>query len=477
MSRRQDARWIAFILLALSACGPERTLGNHPNVLFIAVDDLKPVLGCYGDEKAKTPCIDGLAARATVFLNAECQWPVCGPSRASLLTSLRPEATGVMDLETDMRSKNRDVVTLPQYFRKHGFTTAGVGKIFDPRCVDNKQDLDKPSWSLPFVHAKPTRGEENGKKNEPATIRVECADGDLMDGAIRSEAIRLLGRLADERQPFFLAVGFKKPHLPFVAPAGHWDRHDRAGFIVAHHQGGIEDDSGYVLHDSKELRGYGGIPASGPIEEPLQKELLHGYYACVSYVDAQVGLLLEELERKGLADKTIIALWGDHGFHLGDHGMWGKHSTLDQAARVPLIISRPTGSAVKRSDSPVEFTDVFPTLCDLAGLPVPKGISGRSLVPLIEGTATDIRPAALTVFRNRGAIGYSIRTRRYRYTEWVNKLGKVVARDLFDYESDPLETRNLAERPDARDVVTDMAQRLAEVADGCDRLVASRNKE
>jgi len=469
---------VRLLLLVAGAVagGTSAFAAERPNVLFIAVDDLRPALGCYGDPLAKTPSIDKLAARGTVFLNAECQWPVCGPSRASLLTALRPEATGVMDLATDVRAKNPDVVTLPQYFRRQGHVTAGVGKIFDPRCVDNKQDLDKPSWSLPFVHSKPKQGDDNGKKDEAAAARVACADGDLMDGAIARDALRLLDELAANTQPFFLAVGFKKPHLPFVAPAAHWDRHDRAAFPVAPHQRGIEGDSGYVLHDSKELRGYGGIPASGPIPESLQKELLHGYYACVSYIDAQVGLLLDALDRKGLTDKTVVVLWGDHGFHLGDHGMWGKHSTLEAAARVPLIVVKPGGSAVARSDSPVEFTDIFPTLCDVTGLPSPAGIAGRSLLPLIDGSATDVRPAALTVFRNRGALGYSIRTRRHRYTEWINKFGKVVARDLFDYEDDPLETKNLSDRPEARDVVTDMARRLEEVADGCDRLVVSREK-
>lgn len=453
----------------LIACAGLSAAGERQNVLFIAVDDLKPALGCYGDPLAKTPAIDAVAARGTVFMNAECQWPVCGPSRASLLTSLRPEATGVMDLKTDVRARNPDVVTLPQYFRAHGYVTAGVGKIFDPRCVDNKKDLDKPSWSIPFVHAKAKLGNDNGSKQRPAAARVECADEDLTDGAIRVEGVRLLKQLAAGEQPFFLAVGFKKPHLPFVAPADHWGRHQRNALQPAEHQGGISGDSGYVLHDSKELRGYEGIPASGLIEEPLQKELLHGYYACVSYIDAQVGHLLEELKRAGLADKTVVVLWGDHGFHLGDHGMWGKHSTLEQAARVPLIVARPGGATVNRTDSPVELTDIFPTLCDLAGIELPKGVSGQSLVPILDGTTRDVRPAALTVFRNRGAMGYSIRTRCHRYTEWINKFGKVVARDLFDYEADPLETTNLIEHAGARDVAADMAQRLEQVARGCER--------
>ncbi len=456
-----------FLLNALIAHAAEKT-----NVLFIAVDDLKPVLGCYGDKIALTPEIDRLAARGTVFTRAYCQWPVCGPTRASLMTSLRPEANGVLDLKTDVRAKDANVLTLPQHFIAHGYTTAGVGKIYDPRCVDNKKDCDKLSWSLPFVspHAagELSRGESGA--GAPVAAAPSCADEEQTDGLIAKTGIELMAKLAAGGKPFFLAVGFKKPHLPFVAPKKYWDFYERDKFPLAPHQGGIAADSGYVLHDSPEFRSYGGVPKSGAIPEALQRECLHGYYACVSFVDAQVGRLMKQLDELGLAKNTIVVLWGDHGFHLGDHGMWGKHSTLENAARVPLIIVPPTGSVARENVSPVEFTDIFPTLCTLAKLPVPPQLQGRTLEPLLAGKAASVREGALTVFKNQGAIGYSYRTAHYRYTEWINKFGKPVAMDLFDYATDPLETKNLASDATHADAIRQLAASLRRDGAGCELL-------
>jgi arylsulfatase A-like enzyme len=441
------------------------------NVLFIAIDDLKPVLGCYDDPYAQTPNLDRLASRSFVFRNAHCQWPVCGPSRASLLTSLRPEASGVMDLKTDVRAKNPQVLTLPQHFRNCGYQTAGVGKIYDPRCVDNKKDCDKPSWSIPFIVPKSKFADTEDDGHVFAS--PQCAPEDLVDGQIAAEAVRQLRALVKTDQPFLLAVGFKKPHLPFIAPQSCWDLYDPDKFELARHRGGVEHDSGYVLHDSSELRGYGGVPSAGVIAEPLQRQLIHGYYACVSFIDQQIGLLVDELVNLGLSEQTIIVVWGDHGFHLGDHGMWGKHSTLEQATRVPLIITAP-GMSPGSSTSPVEFTDIFPTLCEFSGNAVPPQLNGRSLRPILSGSATTVRPGAVTVFKNKGSYGYSLRTERYRYTEWINKQNKVVARDLFDYHQDRLETRNMIDEPASKVLRQRLAFQLREVAEGCDRLLGSK---
>ncbi|MCB1208915.1 MAG: sulfatase [Verrucomicrobiales bacterium] len=448
---------------------------DKPNVLFIAVDDLKPLLGCYGDPMVKSPEIDRLAARGTVFTKSYCQWPVCGPTRASLMTSLRPEAVGVIDLKTDLRAKNPQVLTLPQYFMANGYATAGCGKIYDPRCVDNKRDCDTPSWSLPFITPRVEGGESGvGESGDGAAVvgAPECDDEAQMDGQIALAGVSLLKKLAaDKSKPFFLAVGFKKPHLPFVAPKKYWDLYRREQFVLAPYQGGIRNDSGYVLHDSPEFRSYGGVPKQGEIPAETQRECLHGYYACVSFIDAQIGKLTRQLEALGLADNTLIVLWGDHGFHLGDHHMWGKHSTLEAAARAPLIIVPAGGSAGHSNSTPVEFTDIFPTLCTLAKLPVPAQLQGRTLEPLLMGKADSVREGALTVFKSKGAMGYSYRTDRYRYTEWVNKFGKTIATDLFDYLTDPMEQNNMdPNEPDHSELVQRLSAALRRDAQGCDRL-------
>jgi arylsulfatase A-like enzyme len=446
---------------------------ERPNILFIAVDDLKPALGCYGDKTALTPNIDRLAARGTVFTKAYCQWPVCGPSRASIMTSLRPEANGVMDLKTDVRAKDAKVLTLPQHFIAHGYTTAGCGKIYDPRCVDNKKDCDKPSWSLPFItpHAKGEgAGGEDGE-GHPAYAAPECADTEQTDGLIAETGLELMRKLAgDKSKPFFLAVGFKKPHLPFIAPKKYWALYQREKMPLASYTGGVSNDSGYVLHDSPEFRSYGDIPKQGPIPDAMQRESLHGYYACVSFIDAQIGKLMQQLDELGLRENTIIVLWGDHGFHLGDHSMWGKHSTLENATRVPLIIVPPAGSAAKQNASPVEFTDIFPTLCTLSAISVPTQINGRTLEPLLTGQEASVREGALTVFKSKGSIGYSYRTTRYRYTEWINKFGKMIATDLFDCEADPQESKNLSSDPAMADVIKQLAAALRKDGQGCERL-------
>ncbi|MEN9358468.1 MAG: hypothetical protein RL095_3 [Verrucomicrobiota bacterium] len=455
---------LVFTLFAAEPAPPPAET-PRPNVLFIAADDMKPSLGCYGDKLAKTPAIDSIAAHGTVFQRSYCQWPVCGPSRSSLLTSRRPESSGVCDLKTDARSVHPDIVTLPQHFRQHGYATAAVGKIFDPRCCD--EGHDSPSWSIPYVKIKAGQLAKESKRFASAP---DVTDDKVQDGAIGAGARELLAQLAAGKQPFFLAVGFKKPHLPCVAPKKYWDLFQREDFPLAPYQGGVKDDSGFVLHDSPELRGFEGVPASGPIPAEIQREVQHGYYACTAFVDAQIAALLADLKKRGLDKNTIIVVWGDHGFHLGDHGMWAKHSVLEEAARVPLIISVPGGKAQMQA-SPVEFTDIFPTLSELAGLPAAAGVEGKSLKPLLDGRAASVHAGALTVFKNKGAAGYSFRTERYRYTEWIsNKDGKLVASDLFDYENDPLEKVNLAADPAHAALVKELAAALRASSAGCLRL-------
>lgn len=469
-----------FLLSAVHLSAAEK-----PNILFIAVDDLKPALGCYGDPVAKSPQIDRLAAHGTVFLNNQCQFPTCGPSRASLLTGLRPDSTKVYDLKTKMRKVNPDILTLPQYLKQQGYETVGMGKIFDPRCVDGRKYADKPSWSQPFMwfHGKnnPVGGflnpktvawmqsqmDANGKPVSPWSIKdkpptegsEDVPNNAYNDGATAEAAVEWIKKLAKKDQPFFLAVGFQKPHLPFVAPKKYWDLYDRSQFDLAAYQKAPVGTPAFTLQPGYELRGHYRVPKKGPLPDDLQRELIHGYYACVSYIDTLVGDLLDALDQAGIADNTIVVLWGDHGWHLGDHGMWCKHSVYEQAARSPLIISVP-GQKVKgaKVESPTEFTDIFPTLTELAGLKRPEVLEGVSLVPVLNDPDHPVREVALTQYNRtldgKKLMGYSFRDKRFRYTEWRERKdgkskgdGPVLVQELYDYENDPLETRNLVEDP------------------------------
>jgi arylsulfatase A-like enzyme/lysophospholipase L1-like esterase len=463
------------------------------NVLFIAIDDLKPSLGCYGDTRAITPNIDAFAASGITFRNAHCQWSVCGPSRASLMTGLMPEETGVMGFKKMRGDADQpgsanavirpNILTIPQHFRYNGYRTAATGKINDPRCVgtlntetgkvadDGKNVDDPPSWGDPvnpnnlpadffsrsaFVRAAggyiPT--------GKPSTAATNLPDSAFADGIICEEGLTLLRTMATNDTQFFLGVGFKKPHLAFVAPQQYWDLYDRDGFAVHPFQDHPANEVSFTWNYAAELAGYDDIVDETSIPESKQLELIHGYYACVSFIDAQVGRLLGELQALGLHTNTIVVLWGDHGFHLGDHAEWAKHTNLEQATRVPFIAYSPfTGTPGAKSDSPVTFTDIYPTLCELAGLQVPeqpleenaspttpasgRSIKGRSLVGVMNDPGRSVRHGAVNLYRRSNAFGYAYRTDRYRYTEWIQG-GAVVARELYDYEQDPMETVNLA---------------------------------
>ena len=473
-----------------------------PHVLFIAVDDLKPMLGCYGDDTVQTPHIDRLASRGTVFLNAHCQQAVCGPSRASLLTGLRPDRTRVWDLKTKIRDENPEVVTLPQYFKQHGYTSVGTGKVFDFRSVEGHTRDDPASWSRPYVVFPSNPDAEFGVLNKafvervrklkadgvksaelknalggtpPVEIDQDVPDSAYDDGSIADTGIKLLAELAAGEEPFFLAVGFKKPHLPFVAPKKYADLYDRNQFKPHPVKQRPEGAPPYHWQPGWELRNgsYSGVPPiddASPIPDDMQVTLIHGYHACVSYVDAQIGRLLDALNDSGQADHTIVVLWGDHGWHLGDHGMWCKHTNYEQATRSPLIIADLRRAPAGRpAPAPVEFLDIYPTLCDLAGLPVPEVLQGVSLVPILDDPAASVKPVAVSQYpRHVGdgeAMGYAYRDPRYRYIEWVRKdyragdrTGDVVDREFYDYQTDPLETRNLVDDPRYADEVARMKQ-------------------
>lgn len=469
---------------------------NRPNILFIAVDDLKPDLGCYGKSYVKTPNFDRLAASGVTFLNSHCNQAVCGPSRASLMTGLRPDRTKVHDLKTVTREVTPWITTLPEHFKNNGYITAGAGKIYDPRSVDKKSDA--PSWSKPFRlynlnynpnHPKPVSAAYQGpefhkalkeitaagikgygpilkelvkRDLHPAVESCDVPDDAYTDGAIRKQGvkfIRELGGQGGKKKPFFIAVGFKKPHLPFVAPKKYWDLYQREEVPLAPFQKFAIDAPEFAYHDSNELRSYGGIPANGPLNEAKQRELIHGYYACISYIDAQIGMLLDELKQRDLMKNTIIVLWGDHGWHLGDHGIWCKHTNYEQATRSPLIFSGPGIPKGKTSNAPTEFVDIFPTLCELTGIPMLDNLDGISAKPVLTQSKPKVRDFAISQFGRGKAMGYAFRDEQYRYIVWPLKKGKLPpenidnnkGEELYDYKTDPLEKKNIASDPTQAD--------------------------
>ncbi len=451
---------------------------TRPNVLFIAVDDLRPALGCYGDNTAISPNIDRLASRGIVFNRAYCQQAVCSPSRLSLLTGRRPDTIRVWDLATHFREAIPDVVTLPQYFKNNGYHTRSIGKIYHGNNAPSK---DPPSWSVEPLfdttldadvrYALPENLAGEGLKRS-STESADVADNVYLDGMVCDKAIEALANLRDTPEPFFLAVGFRKPHLPFNAPTKYWDLYEREEIPSPVSSTYPRNAPELAVRSWKELEGYTDIPVDGVGSTAKVQELRHGYYACVSYIDALIGRLLNELDRLMLTEKTVIVLWGDHGFHLGEQGLWAKANNFELSTHVPLIFSVPGQSGAGSStDGFVEFVDIYPTLADLCGLERPIGVEGVSFVPLIADPARAWKRAVFSQYprmrkgnRHKGhgeIMGYAIRTDRYRYVEWWDwESQKVVARELYDHESDANEMKNVAAREQYDATVKHLAQVL-----------------
>jgi iduronate 2-sulfatase len=460
------------------------TAAERPNVLFIAVDDLKPAVGCYGDPRAKTPAIDRLADRGTVFERAYCMQAVCSPSRNAVLTGLRPETLRIYDLATNFRRRVPTVKTLPEWFREHGHASHGIGKIFH---VGHGNHEDPVSWSVPHVQersieyalaatgAKATReearfanapGDPRSLEKGAALERADVPDEAYADGRIATLAIERLRGFRRTGERFFLAVGFLKPHLPFCAPARYWDLHDPATLPLAATRVPPGGAPPFAPQFGGELRNYEGIPERGALPEAMQRELVHGYYAAASFMDAQLGRLLDELDALGLAEDTIVILWGDHGWHLGDHGMWCKHTNYEQATRAPLIVAAPGRRGGRRTAAIVEFIDIYPTLCELAGLARPPHLEGESLVPLLDDPDRPTSKPAFQVYPRRDKhlgplLGHAVRSDHWRYVEWRRADGVVAARELYDLEGDPNETVNVADDAARGPVVAEHAALLA----------------
>ena len=498
-------------------------ISGRPNVLFIAIDDLRPELGCYGSPIARSPVLDALAADGLRFNRAYCQQAICSPSRASLMTGARPDTIRVVENTAYFRDLNPGIVTLPQHFIANGYEAVYCGKIYHARMTDNEHSWSrKPAFNrcpvkrkwLPGQYALPENQKlwaENKEKmlskygskgaggliHGPAFESADVPDHTYGDGYNTRLAIATLQDHLQNKpeKPLFLALGFTKPHLDFIAPKKYWDLYDPKAIQLASKTKGPEGGAATGLHASFELRTRHGIPKSGQIGDDLARTLLHGYYACVSYVDAQIGLMINALEKAGVRDNTIIIVWGDHGWHLGDMGIWGKATNYEIATRVPLIIWTPDMKVRgKSTNALVELVDMYPTLCELSDLPLPGHLEGRSFAPLLNNLEQPWKKAAFSQFPNpalrewaanplsdgmrqtffgplireveKGIIkqqgetwdrnlfenhlmGYTMRTDRYRLVSWLDYRdpdAKPLFVELYDHENDPGETVNIASR-------------------------------
>ena len=468
------ARGAAVTAFASFARAAEKV--SRPNVLFIAVDDLRPQLGCYGHKEIISPNIDALAARGLLFERAYVMQAVSAPSRACVLTGCRPDTTHIYGLRTPVRKAMPDVLTLPEHFRRHGYETVSLGKIYHHVQDDNGRGWSKPAWrpSGPWVgrayrspeaiEAMRRRDATNPPKKGigPPFDAADVPDDGYPDGALANKALEELRRLKTAGKPFFLAVGFFKPHLPFNAPKKYWDLYDRSKIRLPEYRKPPKDAPPFALTNWGELRQYVGIPKTGPVSDDLARKLIHGYYACVSYTDAQIGKLLAALDRLGLRDNTIVILWGDHGWKLCEYNSWCKHTNFELDTNAPLIISVPwQRNKGRKTKALVEFVDMYPTLCELAGLPVPSHLEGTSFVPLLENPDRPWKSAAFSQYPRGRIMGYTMRTDRWRYTEWIDrKTKKAVARELYDHRSDPDETTNLAVKREFAETVRQLSAKL-----------------
>ncbi|MEM9282570.1 MAG: sulfatase [Verrucomicrobiota bacterium] len=441
--------------------------GDHPNLLFIVADDLNCAIGPFGDKVAITPHLDQLAERGLTFERAYCQQAVCNPSRSSFLTGLRPDTVGVDDLRKDFRETapdGKNLITLPQHFKNHGYFCQNIGKLFH----NMGEGQDRLSWSIDEVFHKGTHADDTVFKNTPGPLRTiksekkalvtedfDVPDTAYRDGQIANLAAAMLRDHPAEGQPFFLAVGFWRPHLPFVAPRKYWDLYDPSSIPMPsppHAPEGVPD----VAVPSREIQGYGKTPQERAFTEEEIRHFRHGYYASITFMDAQIGEILEALEEGDHLEDTIVVFTSDHGFHIGEHARWGKTSNFELDARVPLIIADPGEGASrgKSTEAFAELLDLYPTLAEMANITddLPANLEGISLAPILTDPAASVQDVAFTQHQqpfygppsNWKAWGYSARTDQWRYTEWrAIADDTVIARELYNHETDSLETVNV----------------------------------
>lgn len=460
MKRTFYAGFIIAAALSVSglteATGQGAVGGKKYNVLFIAVDDMNNDLGCYGNTFVKTPNMDRLAKRGVKFDKAYTQFPLCSPSRSSLLTGQRPDVTGIYELQTHFRKNLPDIVTLPQLFKNNNYYTARIGKIYhygvpgqigtdgldDPiswNKVTNPKGRDKTEEGL-VVNLTPDRALGSALAYHIA----DGADEEQTDGLIATEAVKVLGEKKNE--PFFLAVGFYRPHSPYIAPRKYFDLYPVDKVPLPKEKAGDLDDVPEAALFTK--------PPHWGLDEAKRREALRAYYASISFMDAQVGRVLDELDRLKLTEKTIVVLWSDHGYNVGQHGQWMKQSLFENSARVPLLISVPGGSKGKTSPRTVELLDIYPTLAELTGLDPKQKLQGKSLTPLLKRADAAWDKPAYTQVRRGKIMGRSVRTERWRYTEWD---GGKAGTELYDHKNDADEFDNLFVKPEHQSTVKELA--------------------
>ncbi len=450
----------------------------HKNVLLLCVDDLRPVMGCYGGA-AKTPHMDRLAETSSVFTRHYNQWPVCGPSRASMLGGLRPDTTGIYEIGDSWKiSKRPDThPTLPLTFKNNGYTCLSFGKIYHGKGVGKGYGWSEAPWKLDwtcYVEFDYVEGKESKGKYRPAYEIYGGPDSKHNDFQTAEKVIEALE--ANKDQPFFIAGGFYKPHLPFVAPKKYWDLYSD-NEIVALKPYGIPEGAGEFMYNWSEISSYG--PPAGSklfsgddaVGRKQRRALIRAYYACVSFIDAQVGRILDALDELGLSENTAVVIWSDHGFHLGDHGRWAKHTQFEQAMGCPLMIRLPGHHKVTGETKVIaESLDIYPTLCEFAGIETPDFVEGASLVPVIEGRGngkvaafSQIRPVNRKQPESR-VMAYSVRTRDFRYVEWrkLESLEEIVWSELYDHRTDPDESVSVVGKPEYAGVLKKHAKLVRE---------------
>ena len=448
------------ISVMLPSC-QSNELPEKPNVLFIAVDDLRPELNCYGQQRIHSPNMDALAAEGLLFQQAYCNIPVCGASRASLMTGLRPTFNRFVNYYTWAEKDAPGIKTLPALFRENGYHTISNGKVFHHQ-TDSKESWDEIWYPEMTTTWRDYQRPENiildttaGRdRRGPAWECIDGPDSIYFDGKIAWKAIRDLKKLKSMGKPFFLATGFLKPHLPFNATKKYWDLYDPAGISLPENDTLPLGLPYHLITNWGELRAYDGIPAEGPVTDSVARKLIHGYYACVSSTDAAIGMVLDALEELDLERSTIVILWGDHGWNLREHGLWCKHCNFNTSLRTTLMLKVPGRTQGTETEALVEFIDIYPTLAELCNLPPPDHLEGKSMIPLIADPASDFKDFIIS----KWYAGLTIQTKDYAYTEWFTPGDSLMGSMLYDHQTDRDENFNLAGLPEYRSLADSISQ-------------------
>lgn len=422
-----------------------------PHVLLIVVDDLRPELGCYGNTEIVTPNIDRLAESGTLFEHAYCQVPVCGASRASIMTGLYPTPDRFVRYYARADEDAPGVDDIPAWFKRNGYTTLSNGKVYHHKD-DNLASWDEVYRPKDFREYLLPENQGLEFNQQAAWEAPDVADDAYATGRLADKVIGDLERAKAQGTPFFITAGFTKPHLPFNAPKKYWDLYDRSDFALAANPYKPKGAPRNAMHNWNELRdGYGGMPKTGNMPDEIARTLIHGYYACTSYTDAMVGRILDALEALELFEDTIVVVLGDHGWQLGEHSLWCKHSSFQTSLHSPFICYAPGYAGGQRVRGLVEFVDLYPTLCDLSGLTSPAHLQGQSVVALLKDPDGPGKEAVFSRYHS----GESVKVDRYRYTEW-----KGGARMLYDHKRDPDENQNISENPETQETVNKLQMLL-----------------